>query len=156
MPLVIVTASGRPSEMAANVEPMDARRGETPRGTAWSRATVTVRPSRPNRRRSRISRPRPAGVPVVFREDAVLVVMMTAFLGVDGAERHRGRAGTEREDEAGAIRWPSGPGVDAHAHVLARGRELDGFARAVQGQLGADEVGDLEPAVGDEAGDGVE
>src|SRR3954454_11356130 len=153
MPLVIVTASGRPSEMAANVEAMDASRGETPRGTAWSRATVTVRPSRPNRRRSRISRPRPAVVPVVLREYAVLVLMVI----LPGCGRRRAAPwsrweGREGEGTGGA----SGPGVDAHPHVLARGRELDGFARAVEGELGADEVGDLEPAVGDEGRDGVE
>src|SRR3954451_7992667 len=153
MPLVIVRAWGRPWEIAANVEPMDASRGDTPRGTAWSRATVTVRPSRPNRRRSRISRPRPAVVPGVLREDAVLVLMVI----LPGCGRRRAAPwsrweGREGEGTGGA----SGPGVDAHPHVLARGRELDGFARAVEGELGADEVAGLEPAVGYEGRDGVE
>src|SRR3954453_2633866 len=48
------------------------------------------------------------------------------------------------------------PRVDADPHVLARCRELKRVAGAVEWELGADEVGDVQPAVGNEAGHGVE
>src|ERR1700754_4765846 len=72
----MVTASGSPSAMLAKVVPMVASRGATPRGTAWSRATVTVRPSAPKSLRRRRFRPRAAVVPVGLMSNAGVKVVV--------------------------------------------------------------------------------
>src|SRR4051812_26652112 len=119
-PLVMVTASGSPSAMLVKVEPMVASRGATPRGTAWSSATVTVRPSAPKSLRSLRFRPRPAVVPVGLMSNAgvkVVVIWVLLLVLWDG----------KRDEPVN-----SGPGVDADAHVSAGTGEVESLFGTVE------------------------
>src|SRR3954449_2018011 len=134
---------------------MSANRGAAPRGTAWSSATVTVRPVAPKMRRSRMALPSALVVPngVICRASrgratsgrAVVVGSRTVVTGISW-----GGVGS------GGMGGRSGPGVDTDAHVAPRCGEFDGVDDVVDGDLGPDEVVDLEGAGADERRDLLE
>src|SRR3954451_22399488 len=138
---------------------MSASRGGTPRGTGWSSATVPVRPVAPKMRRSRMARPSALVVPngVICRASrgratsgrAVVVGSRTAVTGISWGGVGSGGIGGGAGPRWG-IGGRSGPGGDTDAHVAPRCGEFDGVDDVVDGDLGPDEVVDLEGAGADE------